>query len=258
LYLAAQADAGLRTTTLARRLAAIAKVHASAGFESPAARRKAPLCDVWRGILRSCGMAQAGKAPLSPEVLRDMVATLPHGPAAQRDRALMLLGFAAALRRSELVALDWEDVRFVPEGLILSVRRSKTDPFGSGREIGIPYGSSPESCPVVALRAWQTSGGNASGPLFRSLDGRGRVTARRLSAQSVNLILKRHLSRLGADPSLMGSHSLRAGLVTAAALAGVPEWAIQRHTGHRSAAVLRRYIRIGSLFQENPAGRVSL
>jgi integrase len=209
------------------------------------------------GIRRTKGTAQQGKDPLLTEDVRAIAAALPEGLLGVRDRALLLLGFAGAFRRSELVSLNAEDVTFTGDGLVILLRRSKTDQEGEGRKVGIPYGSHPETCPVRALRVWLDALGITEGPLFRSVQ-HGRIQPGRLCDEAVALMVKRHAKALGKDARRFAGHSLRAGLVTSAAIAGVSERSIMRQTGHRSHAILQRYIRDASLFRENAAGRVGL
>jgi integrase len=175
-----------------------------------------------------------------------------------RDRALLLLGFAGALRRSELVGLDVADLTEGTDGLRVRLQRSKTDQEGVGRTVGIPYGSNPVTCPVRAWLAWLEVSGITEGAAFRPVDRHGRIGTTRLSGQAVALVLKRHAARAGLDPGEMAGHSLRAGLATSAAAAGVPERVIAEQTGHKGTAMLRRYIREGSLFRENAASAVGL
>jgi integrase len=162
------------------------------------------------------------------------------------------------MRRSELVGLDVADVSEGTDGLIVRLRRSKTDQEGAGRNVGIPYGSNLATCPVRAWRAWLELSSITEGPAFRPVDRHGRIAVTRLSGQAVALVLKRHASRAGLDPGEVAGHSLRAGLATSAAAAGVPESVIAATTGHRGTAMLRRYIREGSLFCENAADAVGL
>ena len=171
---------------------------------------------------------------------------------------LLLLGFAGALRRSEMVSLDVADVTEGADGLTLHLRRSKTDQEGAGRTIGIPYGSCLVTCPVRAWRVWLELSSITEGPAFRPVDRHDRIAATRLSGQAVALVLKRLASRAGFDPREVAGHSLRAGLATSAAAAGVPERVIAEQTGHKGTAMLRRYIREGSLFRENAASAVGL
>jgi integrase len=174
-----------------------------------------------------------------------------------RDRALLLVGFAGAFRRSELVGLNVEDLEFNENGLVVHLRRSKTDPEGRGRKVGIPYGLAPATCPVRAVEAWVQVLQIVEGPLFRAVDRHGRIHASRLTPQSVALVVKKRTAKEGIEGDYAG-HSLRAGLATAAAAAGVPERAIMAQTGHRSLTTLRKYIRDGSLFLENAAAKIGL
>jgi integrase len=255
LYLA-ELGGQRKAATIARRLAAIAEAHKAAGHPSPTA--DAAVKTVWTGIRRTHGTAQAGKAPVVTADVRAMVATLPDRLIGHRDRAVLLLGFAGAFRRSELVGLDVADVAATRDGLVVALRRSKTDQEGAGAAVGIPYGSNPATCPVRALARWLEVSAIAAGPLFRPVDRHGHLGAGRLSDRAVALVVKRAVAAAGLDPAKYAGHSLRAGLATAAAAAGVPERAIAQQTRHRSLEVLRRYIRAGSLFSENAAAAVGL
>jgi site-specific recombinase XerD len=255
LYLSDLADR--RTvSTIQRRLATISQAHQTAHLDTPT--KAAEVRAVMQGIRRAKGTAQRQKQPAVTQVIRAMVAQLPNGPLGVRDRALLLLGFAGAFRRSELVALDIADVSFTADGLIVRLPRSKTDQEGQGATKGIPYGSNPTTCPVRVLRAWLEAGGVTCGPIFRPITRHGHIQPRRLSAYAVALVVKRAAAAAGLDPAAFSGHSLRAGLATAAAAAGVSERAIMNQTGHRSVTVARRYIREGSLFRENAAASVGL
>lgn len=175
-----------------------------------------------------------------------------------RDRALLLLGFAGAFRRSELVALDLADVHAGHDGLTVVIRKSKTDQEGQGRKVGIPYGSHPHTCPVRAMATWREKSGLSEGALFRAINRHGQLQAGRLSDRAVALIVKRAALAAGLDATKYAGHSLRAGLATSAAQAGVSERSIMAQTGHKSVMVARRYIRDGSLFRDNAAAQVGL
>jgi len=255
LYLTALAEQR-KVATLQRRITAISQAHETLQFDSPT--RSLVVRTVMAGIRRTKGTAQRRKAPAVTTVLRAMVETLPPTLLGTRDHALLLLGFAGAFRRSELVSLDLDDLLFSDDGITVTLRRSKTDQEGQGRTIGIPYGSHPLTCPVRALRAWIAGAGLVAGPLFRPLNRHGKVLERRLSDKGVARIVKRAAAAAGYDPDTFSGHSLRAGLATAAAAAGVSERAIMNQTGHRSVTVARRYIREGSLFRENAAASIGL
>jgi site-specific recombinase XerD len=257
LYIASLADAGSKPSTIRRRLSAIAEVHRLARFPSPAADELVRLA--MGGIRRRHGSAPTQKAALTTgDVTRLLATTSPVSAAGARDRTVLLLGFAGGFRRSELVALDVEDVAESEQGLRIRVRRSKTDQEGVGRELGIPWGVHADTCPVRAFEAWCDAGRIVSGALFRPVDRHGRVAPTRLTDRAVARIIQRAARRAGLDPQLYAGHSLRAGLATAAAAAGAPERAIMAQTGHRSVTTLRGYIRAGTLFEENAAGYLGL
>jgi integrase len=245
-----------KPATIDLRLAAISAAHRAAGYDTPTKEEAVRL--VRRGVRRTLGTAQRQVRPLTVPELRRMVGGLGSDPAGCRDRALLLLGFAGALRRSELVGLDVADVTEGADGLTVRLRRSKTDQEGAGRTAGIPFGSNPVTCPVRAWRAWLEVSGITEGAAFCPVDRHGHKGPTRLSGQAVALVLKRHAGRAGLAPAEVAGHSLRAGLATSAAAAGVPERVIANQTGHKGTAMLRRYIRDGSLFRENAASAVGL
>lgn len=256
-YLAAHA-ATHAAATLQRWLVGIGRAHTSQGLPSPTAsdRVKATL----RGIRREHGSAQRRVAPALRDDVVAMVRALGERPKDTRDRALLLIGFASACRRSELVALRVDDLRFNNEGLTLTLRRSKTDPEGRGRDIGIPYARGPV-CPVHALLDWLTLLGlHPDGPfalpravpVFRAVSRYGRIADRALGDRAVAEIVKARCRAVGLDPQRYAGHSLRAGFCTSAAQAGKSSWQIRKQSGHKSDTMLNRYIRDGRLFADNP------
>ena len=256
LYLSDRAHT-LKPSSLQRRMATINQAHQIAGYESPT--KHSTVRAVWQGIRRSKGVATKGKEPAITSVIRAMVAHLPEGRLlSTRDRALLLLGFAGAMRRSELVGLDVTDISENEDGFVVSIRFSKTDQEGQGEKVGIPYGSHRETCPVRSVKAWLRDSGITEGALFRAVNRHGQMQAERLSDRTVARVVKRALLAAGKECENFAGHSLRAGLATAAAQAGVSERAIQGQTRHKSLLVLRRYIRDGSLFRENAAAKVGL
>jgi integrase len=244
-----------RATTLTRRLtsinkvhrAAINKVHRAAGHPAPALVEHLAVSETLKGIRRRHGTDSRGKRPLFTEQVRAMTEALPHGLLGVRDRALLLVGFAGAFRRSELAALWREDVQETEEGLVIRVRRSKTDQEGQGREVALPYGSCPETCPVRACRAWIEAADLEDGPLFRRIDRHGHVNRRALHRDSIGGIVKRAAQAAGLDPKPYAGHSLRAR-----------ELDIMRQTGHRSLETVRKYIRGRGLFRDNAAAKLGL
>ena len=245
-----------KTGTLVRRISAISQAHQIAGFETPTGSSQVRL--VMAGIRRTNGTAQVAKTPVLVEDLRRMVSKLPGNLLGVRDRALLLVGFSGAFRRSELVALDVADAIINRDGIVIVIRRSKTDQEGEGRKIGVPYGSNPATCPVRALQDWLGQCGFAEGSLFRPIDRFSRVSPQRLSGAAIAEIVKRYVEAAGLDATKFAGHSLRSGLATSAAAAGASERSIMNQTGHRSLATVRKYIRDGSLFRENAAAVVGL
>jgi integrase len=246
----------LKVGTIQRRLNAIAEAHKAAGILSPTS--SGMVRNTLKGIRRSLSSAPAQKAPALTDDIRAMIGVTDHGLIGLRDRALILIGFAGAFRRSEVVALDASDLAFGKDGLTVHLRRSKTDQVGEGRKIGIPYGSNPDTCPVRVLQSWLAAAGIAEGPIFRSIDRHGRLCPGRLAAADVARIVKKLALRAGLDPARYAGHSLRAGHATSAAIAGASERSIMNQTGHRSVQMVRRYIRDGSLFRDNSAGKLGL
>ncbi len=242
--------------TITRRISAISQAHQIVGMESPTKAAKVRL--VMAGIRRTLGTAQEAKTPVLVEDLKRMIARLPEGLLGVRDRALLLIGFAGGFRRSELTGLDRDAVEITREGLEVTIRRSKTDQEGEGRKIGVPYGSNPATCPVRAFQSWLESSGITEDALFRPITRHGKMAATRLSGAAVAQIVKKYVEAVGLDASHFAGHSLRSGLATSAASAGASERSIMNQTGHRSTAMVRRYIRGGSLFRENAAAVVGL
>jgi len=246
----------LKVGSIQRRLNAIAEAHKAVGVESPTTAGM--VRNTMKGIRRTMGTASVQKAAALTDDIRTMVAVTDAGLIGARDRAMILLGFAGAFRRSELVGLDCEDCAFSKDGLTIALRRSKTDQDGQGRKIGIPYGSNPETCPVRVLQTWIEHGAIFEGPLFRSITRHGRLRSGRLSGIDVSRVVKKLARRAGLDAAKYGGHSLRAGHATTAAIGGASERSIMNQTGHRSVQMVRRYIRDGSLFRENSAGKLGL
>ena len=244
LYLTALADSH-KVSTLQRRFSAISQAHQLAGHPSPTLDAK--VRTTFSGIRRTLGSAQVGKLPVLLEDLRIMLQSLGESLLAQRDRALLLLGFAGAFRRSELVSLDVAELEFQRLVMIVTIRRSKTDQEQQGRRIGIPLGAHLETCPVRALKNWLAVAKISHGPIFRGVNRHGQVSLRRLSDQTVARVVKRTVKAMGLDPRGYAGHSLRAGLATSAAAAGASERSIMNQTGHRSLTIVRRYIREADL-----------
>jgi site-specific recombinase XerD len=247
----------LKTATLEHHLSAIAKAHKTAGHPSPV-KDNALIAETLKGIKRVHGMAPVQKAPVLTDDLRVMLRHVPARILGLRDRALLLVGFCGAFRRSELVSLDCSDLAFTAEGLQVTLRRSKTDQEGRGRSVAIPFASNAQTCPVRALQAWLEASGITEGAVFRPVNRHGTISRRRLSDKSVATKIKRYVSAAGLDPVLYSGHSLRAGFVTSAARAKVPERIIMLQTGHKSIDMVLKYVRAANAFQENAMNALGL
>lgn len=252
----AECTGHLKVGSIQRRLNAIAEAHKTMGLDSPTAA--GIVKNTLKGIKRTLGTAAIQKAPALTDDIRAMVGMADSGLIDLRDRALILLGFAGAFRCSEVVGLDIGDLDFGRDGLTVTLRRSKTDQEGQGRKVGIPYGSNPDTCPVRILQTWLEAVGVASGPVFLPINRHGKVRQSRLAPADVARIVKKLALRAGLDPAKYAGHSLRAGHATSAAVAGASERSIMAQTGHKSVQMVRRYIRDGSLFRENSAGKLGL
>ena len=232
----------LAVATIERRLIAIHKAHTDAGLESPVSH---PLVKrTMQGIRRTCGTRQRqARAVVKDDLLQMLVMVEKQKPIkAARDKLVLLLGFAGAFRRSELVALRCEDITAFPNGIEILLRHSKTDQEKAGRTVFIPQANG-KHCPVKALDQWRALTGIETGWLFRAVNRHDQISAMPLSAQSVALIVKEAARRVGADPDVVSGHSLRAGYCTQAAIVGLQPYQIREQTGHKSDATLARYIR---------------
>jgi site-specific recombinase XerD len=271
LYLTACGDARAALSTLRRRLVAISQAHRASGLPSPT--QAETVRRTIAGLARTRGSRPRQVVPIRPASLRAMLEATPEDDLLSvRDRALLLLGFASGMRRSELSALDVSNLSFVAEGVDVLIRRGKTDPQGEGRTIGIPRGHHPETCPVLALERWLSRAAlRDRDPLFPRLlaNGRpataarrrhpaGRIAPGRLSPQGIARTVQRAARRAGLDPAKVAGHSLRSGFATEAAARGAPERAIMRQTGHRSLEMVRRYIREGDRYRDNASGYLGL
>jgi site-specific recombinase XerD len=259
LYLTARAPI-LAASTLARHLAAIAAAHAAAGLPPPA---HPDLARVWAGIKRTHGRPARKKRALVVEDLRRVIAKLPATNAGIRDRALLLVGFAGALRRSELAALTLPgpcegNVRavFVAGGLEIHLDRAKGDQAGKGAIVAIPYGR--KLCAVAALQAWLTAAQIVAGPVFRAIDRHGRIAAEAISGKTVANVVKAAAERVGLDPAALAGHSLRSGLLTSAAEKGAAPEVLQAHARHSKFDTTAGYIQSVDRFRRNAAGKVGL
>ncbi len=256
-------DKKRKMSTVDRRMATIRHFHIVAGYPDPT--DNVQLGATLKGLRRKHTAKPYQKAPTLVPMLKKLVAACPDTLLGLRDRAILLIGFAGAFRRSELVALDVEDLTFEDQGVTIYLRHSKTDQEGEGYVKGIPYGKDDTTCPVRSLQAWLDAAQITRGPVFVSFalnDGGINThpdgTLQRVSDQVVARTVKKYCTAIGIDPADYAGHSLRAGLATQAAKNGVPELVIAKQTGHKSLDVLRRYIRDAELYTENAAANIGL
>jgi site-specific recombinase XerD len=246
-FLAAEANRGTKASTIGRRLAAIRYAHKIVGHEPPtnAEAVKATL----RGIRRTARSAPVRKAPATADKVVAMVAKAGTDIKGLRDRALLLLGFAGAFRRSELVALDVADLQFSHDGLRVTIRKSKTDQEGLGATIAIVTGST--ACPVKAVRVWIDTVDLSDGPLFRSVTRTGKISSRRLSGRAVADLVKKYARCAGLKATEFSGHSLRSGFLTSAAARGASIFKMMDVSRHKSIDTLRGYVRDAEMFRDH-------
>ncbi len=257
-YLAAAGE-GYAMQTLRRRVAAIARASGVAGY--PLDTKHPTIRETLRGIGRTHGSRGRRSAALTTAELKRLSQACDLGLPGRRDQALLLVGFAGALRRSELVALDVERLTWSDDGVKLLLEKSKTDKEGEGAEVMIAFGRHEATCPVRALRGWLEAAAIKSGPVFRKVNKAGRVEARRLSEDAVRQILLRRAAQAGVKGLLaepVSPHGLRAGFVTTAYRNGVSDEEIMGHTRHRSLTTMRSYVRRAKLSQTSPAAKLGL
>jgi integrase len=244
-----------RPSTIRRKLAALSVAHKAAGQTSPVASEL--VRSTMSGIRRAKGMTKKQKAPIRARHFREGLTTMRNDVKGIRDKAILLTAYAGALRRSELVGLDLADLVFTPEGVVLSIARSKTDQEGVGVKVAIKKGNRSETCPVNALRDWIATLESANGALFRSIRKGGLIGENRLSDKSVCTVFKEFAALLGLDPAQIGGHSGRSGVITDGFSVGVPQAVIAKHSRHRSNAIAD-YLREATLFDQNLSGLVGL
>lgn len=251
-YLASLAQAGKADSTIGRHLAAIGWRHRQAGEVPPTVRdARMVIADTLAGIRRDQrARPSAKKAAISAAHLAEMIGVVRGlGSKAVRDRAILALGFASALRRSELVALQLADVRLVKEGARLTIRSSKTDQEGEGQCIAIPNGAT--ILPIARLKAWLAVRGEAPGPLFTRFAANGAMTALPMSDRAIARIVQTYAALAGLDGAGLGAHSLRAGFLTEAARTGASLPKMQEVSRQKKLEVLLGYIRSAELFDDH-------
>jgi len=269
-YLAFLAGHGVKVGTMSRRLSGIRFAHRMRDLPDPT--DSARVIAVWEGIRRTHGAPAEQAAPLMPPELWDVLDRCPTTRtwktakrvpepdlAGLRDRALLLVGFVAALRRSEMVALQVDQVAEHANGLVVSIPRSKTNQTAERAELVVlPRARMASRCPVAALRSWLEGAGITEGPVFRSVSTGNRAGPRPMNPGSVNALVQAAVARAGLDPLPYSAHSLRAGFVTYAHLRGASDRAIAHQTRHRSLATLGQYVRVAQAWDDNAATQLGL
>jgi len=258
LYLTHLSTKDAKISTLKRRLVSIGVIHKLKGYYLDT--KHPSIIENIMGIKRRKGSSQKGKKPILINHLKEIINVIDYLKVEKikklRDRTIILIGFSGGFRRNEIVSLDYDDLDFVPEGLKISLRRSKTDQFGEGTLKGLPYFDNPEYCPVISITNWLNKSGINSGPLFRRFTKGSKLSDNRLTDQTVALLIKEYLELAGIDSKNYSGHSLRSGFATSAAESGVEERTIMAMTGHKSTEMVRRYIKEANLFKNNALNKL--
>ena len=249
-----------KISTIRRRLVSISMVHKLKGHYIDI---KHPIItENLLGIKRVKGSNQIGKKPLLISHLKSIINVINEQQNEEikkfRDRSIILIGFGGGFRRTELISIDYEDLEFVPEGLKITIRRSKTDQFGEGMIKGLPYFPNEIYCPVTSLKKWLEISKIKSGPIFRRFSKGSLLTENRLTDQSVVLLMKKYLDLAGIENKNFAGHSLRAGFATVAAESGADERSIMAMTGHKTTQMVRRYIREANIFKNNALNKIKI
>jgi integrase len=248
-YLSALAHSGRKSSTIGRRAASIAYQHKMAGID-PLPTSSEGVKATLRGIRRTIGTATQGKAPATHDIIASMLDLCPDTMIGKRDRALIAFGFAGAFRRSELCALQVDDLTEVPDGLRVLIRHSKTDQEGQGQEVAIPRGYKLR--PVEAVQTWLAAAEISAGPVFRAVGkGGGPVSDKAMVPESAARVVKKYATRVGLDPAAYAGHSLRSGYLTSSAQSGASIWKMAEHSRHRSLDTLRGYVRRVDLWKDH-------
>jgi len=260
LYLTQLSTKEVKISTIKRRLVSIGVIHRLKGHYLDT---KHPLIvENLMGIKRRKGSIQNGKKPLLINNLKRLINVIDQQKKEQikifRDRTIILIGFSGGFRRNEIVSLDYDDLDFVEEGLKINIKRSKTDQFGEGSIKGLPYFDNSQYCPVVSLKNWIDIAKINSGSLFRRFSKGSRLTEKRLTDQTVALLIKEYLKLAGVDNKNYSGHSLRSGFATSAAESGAEERSIMAMTGHKSSEMVRRYIKEANLFKNNALNKIKI
>ena len=260
LYLTNLSANEAKMSTLKRRLVSIGVIHKLKGHYLDT---KHPIIiENLMGIKRVKGSIQKGKKPILINHLKSIINVIDQQEINEikksRDKTIVLVGFGGGFRRTELISIDHEDLEFVPEGVKITLKRSKTDQFGEGMVKGLPYFSNELYCPVINLKKWLELSKIKSGPIFRRFAKGSVLTNNRLTDQSVVLFIKDYLNLAGIENKNYSGHSLRSGFATVAAESGADERSIMAMTGHKTTQMVRRYIREANIFKNNALNKIKI
>ena len=260
LYLTHLSTKDVKMSTLKRRLVSIGVIHRLKGHYLDT--KHPSIIENMMGIKRRKGSIQKGKKPILINSLKMIINVIDDIKNEEikkiRDRTIILIGFSGGFRRNEIVSLDYDDLDFVPEGLKIRLKRSKTDQYGEGTLKGLPYFNNSQYCPVLSIKKWIKISNINSGPLFRRFSKGSKLTENRLTDQTVALLLKNYLNLVGIDSKNYSGHSLRSGFATSAAESGADERNIMSMTGHKTPEMVRRYIKEANLFKNNALNKINL
>jgi len=260
LYLTYLSTKNAKMSTLKRRLVSIGVIHKLKGLYLDT--KHPAIIENIMGIKRRKGSIQKAKKPILINNLRKIINVIDQEKKEEikkfRDRSIILIGFSGGFRRNEIVSIDYDDLDFVPEGLKISIRRSKTDQFGEGFTKALPYFDNSQYCPVVSLKKLLDLSKINTGPVFRRLIKGSKLSENRLTDQTVALLIKKYINLAGIDNKNYSGHSLRSGFATSAAESGAEERSIMTMTGHKSTEMVRRYIKEANLFKNNALNKLKI
>jgi len=260
LYLTFLSTKDAKMSTLKRRLVSIGVIHKLKGFYLDT--KHPSIIENIMGIKRRKGSIQKGKKPILINNLKALINVIDEKIDNEikklRDRTIILIGFSGGFRRNEIVSLNYDDLDFVQEGVKIDIKRSKTDQFGEGSVKALPYFDNSKYCPVVSLKKWISVSEINSGSLFRRFLKGSKLSEKRLTDQTVALLIKEYLQLTGIDSRNYSGHSLRSGFATSAAEAGAEERSIMAMTGHKSTEMVRRYIKEANLFKNNALNKIKI
>ena len=260
LYLTHLSTKDAKMSTLKRRLVSIGVIHKLKGHYLDT--KHPSIIENIMGIKRRKGSIQKAKKPILINSLKLIIDAIDQENKQEikkfRDRSIILIGFSGGFRRNEIVSLDYDDLDFVPEGLKINIKRSKTDQFGEGFTKALPYFDSSQYCPVVSLKNLLDLSKIKSGPVFRRFIKGSKLSENRLTDQTVALLIKKYINLAGIDNKNYSGHSLRSGFATSAAESGAEERSIMAMTGHKSTEMVRRYIKEANLFKNNALNKVKI